>query len=84
MFSSTKSTRNNICAQVWTTDIGCCYVYPMQRKSQASQSLIYLIREIGIPYKIVSDNALEVTDGKFRSICTDYAISRSTTEPYSP
>ena len=46
--------------------------------------MTYLIKEIGIPSKIVSDNALETTDGKFKSICIDYAITRTTTEPYSP
>ena len=84
MFSSTISSRGNKCAQVWTNDVGCCFVIPMQKKSEASQSLIYLIREIGIPSKIVSDNALELTDGKFKAICTEYAIARSTTEPHSP
>jgi len=43
-----------------------------------------LIHDIGIPHALHSDDAKEITQGRFKALCRDYNIPCTQTEPYSP
>jgi hypothetical protein len=66
MFSKVKSLRQNNCAQVYVTRFHRMMVYPLKKKSEAHLSLDQLYRHIRVFKTIIPDNAMELTDGKFR------------------
>ncbi len=71
-------------AQLYVNDLGFTKVYPMKTKTETSVSLSAFIHEVGIPDSLHSDNAKELTHGKFKTICKEYMISTSYTELHSP
>ena len=84
MFSKIKSTRRNTCAQIFADDAGFERVFPLQSKSQAGDALLELIRDIGIPAALHSDDARELRFGKWKEIESKYQIKHTLTEPYTP
>jgi hypothetical protein len=71
-------------AQLYTNDIGFSKIYPMKSKSETPDSLLTFIHDVGIPSSIHSDGAKELSQGRFKTICTEYGIPSTITEPYSP
>jgi hypothetical protein len=49
-----------------------------------ADTLASFIHQVGIPNTIHSDDAKEITKGKFQKLCSEYEIPSTTTEPYSP
>ena len=70
-FSSIKSTRGNMCAQIWTNDIEWIRVDPMSSKSHTHHSAKKLFKNDGVPSKIVMDGAREQVMGNFSKACQD-------------
>ena len=56
-------------AQVFATPFHYCKVVPSERKSQAHEALDDFFHQVGIPQVIISDNAKEQVEGKFRKKC---------------
>ena len=83
-FANTPSIGGRKMAQLYTNDIGFMKIYPMKLKSEVPESLLAFIHEVGIPSGIHSDDAKELTQGKFKSLCSDYGIPSTSAEPYSP
>ena len=48
-FASSKSTRGNSMAQMFVNDIKYMRIFPMKKKSEAGNTLLELIQDIGIP-----------------------------------
>jgi hypothetical protein len=71
-------------AQILTNDIHFMKTYPMSSKGDMSDALLSFIHHVGIPASIHSDDAKEITRGKFKQLCQDYHIPITTTEPYLP
>jgi hypothetical protein len=65
-------------AQLFTNDLSFTKDYPMKLKSE---TLVTFIHEVGIPSAILSDDAPEIINGKYRSICKGYGIYSTFTEP---
>ena len=84
MFATSKSIRGYKCAQVFTNGNGFDFFLPMQSKSEAPWALQSLVHEYGIPSWITSDNAPELSDGKWSKLIREYRIRQTWTEPYSP
>ena len=86
LFAKEKSLLGNTCAQIYTDGKGFTHVYPMERKSEAGDTLQAVSRDIGIPNTIISDNAPEQIGkhSKFQQLCKRYNIESRSTEPYSP
>jgi hypothetical protein len=84
MFSSTKSTRGNKCAQVFTNGSGYDLLYLLKKESDASEALNEFIRLVGVPRDLTSDGAWVETQGEFGKIVKEYQINQRTTEPHSP
>jgi hypothetical protein len=70
--------------QIFVNDIGYTYFTPMTLKSEASNALLEFIQNVGIPSSIHTDDAKELTSGKWREICRDHGIKQTQTEPYTP
>jgi hypothetical protein len=83
-FPSVSSISGKSMAQIYTNDISFTKIYPMSSKSDTADTLLSLIHHVGIPSAIHSDDAKEITQGKFRKLCNEYEIPVTTTEPYSP
>lgn len=71
-------------AQLYTNDIGFSKIYPMKSKSKTPDSLLTFIHDVGIPSSKHSDGTKELSQGRFKTICTEYGIPCTITEPYSP
>jgi hypothetical protein len=83
-FSSQAALNGAKMAQLYINDIGFSKIYTMKTKGETADTLSTFIHDIGIPHAIHSDDAKELMQGRFRSICKDYSIPCTSTEPYSP
>jgi hypothetical protein len=70
--------------QIFVNDIGYTYFLPMKAKSDASHALLEFIQDIALPSTIHTDDAKELTAGKWSDICRTHGIKQTQTEPYSP
>ncbi len=59
-------------------------IYLMKRKSQAPSKFQDLVREVGAPNAMITDNARELTGDKWLEVCHTYCIEDHTTEAYHP
>ena len=84
MFSSIKSISGNTMGQIFVNDIGYTYLTPMRLKSEAPNALLEFIQNVGIPSAIHTDEAKELTKGRWKEICQTHGIKQTQTEPYSP
>lgn len=71
-------------AQVFCTDFGYTKITPMTLKSEAGYALQELIRDIGIPKYMHTDDAKELTLGTWKKVCQEHGIGMSNTEAKSP
>jgi hypothetical protein len=84
LFSSKKSILNNQCGQLFVTNFGYVKFVPMQLKSEASEALHEVIRDVGIPEQVHTDGAKDLTMGKWRKLCNEYGVKMTQTEKGSP
>jgi hypothetical protein len=84
MFASAKTISGKKIAQIYAYDLVFSKIYPMKLKSEKADTILALIHEVGVPYTIHSDDAKEITEGKFKQLCSDYSILCTLAEPYSP
>lgn len=84
--SKHKSVLNNTCAQIYATESGATFAYPMTSKRLAGETLSSLCQDVGIPSRIFSDNAKEfVKPGtEFQKVANYYKIETSSIEPHTP
>jgi hypothetical protein len=83
MFASVKSLRNNSMGQIFVNDANFTRFTPMRNKGQAGDALLDLIRDVGIPSELMTDDAREITGGKWKQVVTDYQVRQNLAEPYS-
>jgi hypothetical protein len=84
LFASKKSLHGNTVAQIFANDIGYMYLMPMKSKSEAPYALNEFIQDIGIPSQLHTDEAKELTIGRWKEICQTHGIKQTQTEPHSP
>lgn len=84
MFANLKSVAGNTMAQGFCTDFGFSKFIPMARKSEAGYALQELIRDVGIPKRMHTDDAKELTLGTWKKVCQEHGIAMSNTEAHSP
>ena len=84
LFFKIKSLSQDTCAQIYANKSGFTKIYPMERKSQAHETLTNFVHEVGIPREIHSDNALELVAGEMKKKLIKYEIYTTMTEPYTP
>jgi len=83
-FANCSSLTGNKCAQLFVTDFGYLKFTAMKNKSEAGYALQELIGEVGIPLRIHTDGAKELTNGKWKEVCRDSNIIMSQTKKDSP
>jgi hypothetical protein len=83
-FSSTRSLSGCTMGQLYTNDLDFTKFYPMKRKSEAPDTLVSFMQDIGIPTELHSDDAKELTQGKMADIARQFWIRTTQSEPYSP
>jgi len=83
-FASVPTLNGCKMAQIFVNDLNFTKVYPMQTKSETSDTLKAFIHDVGIPHALHSDDAKEFMQGSFKQLCKDYNIPCTYTEPYSP
>ena len=64
-----KSTRGNICMQLFVSDKGYIAVYPMESKSDFLDCLHLFCKEVGVPVSLVVDPSGEQTSRLVRRFC---------------
>jgi hypothetical protein len=85
MIASSPSLATNKYYQIFANDVGFVKGYPMSRKSKAGNALDSFFQDVGVPSRLHTDGAKEMTLGKWRSICEKVGgVSQTTTEPGSP
>ena len=85
MKASVKSwMRCNVYAQVYVTRNGFSRIYPMQKKSQAHETLSIFGQREGVPPNIVMDNAKEQLLGEFATKMRQMQCLKRPIEAYSP
>jgi hypothetical protein len=84
LFSKTPSLGGHTMAQVYTNDIHFTKVFPLKKKSDAPDSLIHFMRDVGIPSHLHSDDAKGLTQGRRGDIVRKCWIKATQSEPYPP
>jgi hypothetical protein len=83
-FSAVKSIQGNTTAQLFVNDIGYYHCVPMKSKADAGNALLEFIQEVGIPAALHTDDAKELTSGRWDQVRKEYGIKQTIAEPYSP
>jgi hypothetical protein len=71
-------------AQLYTNDVDFTKVFPMKTKSEAPDTLVAVMQDVGIPSALHSDDAKELTQGRMGEIMRKAWIKPTQSEPYSP
>jgi len=84
-FSSLKSIRGYTCFQLYAFETsGLDVPFLMRRRSQSPSTLEDLLREVGAPFEMKSDNAPEFKGKRWLSILRRAVVASSYTEPMHP
>jgi hypothetical protein len=83
-FAAVPSLQNATMGQMYANDLHFSKFYPMQRKSQAPDTLVSFMQDIGIPSDLHSDDAKELFQGRMKELLQKFWIKGSQSEPYSP
>jgi hypothetical protein len=70
--------------QMFTNDVHFSKFYPMRTKSEAPNTLVSFMQDIGIPSDLHSDDAKELTQGRMGELLRKFWIRSMQSEPYSP
>ena len=65
LFSTVKSTRLNAVSHLYATDFGWSRNFPCKTKGDAHHTLDDLFHRYGVPTRLISDGAKELTQGEF-------------------
>ena len=84
LIAGTVSKRGNKNAQVYGTSFGWCRAHPMERKSQAHETVSLLFKRDGVPPAMIMDNSKEQLSTEFRRKLREADCHHRTIEPYSP
>lgn len=80
-FASTQSLSNCTIGQMYTNNIHFTKYYPMRLKSDAPDTLIPFMQDIGILSDLHSDDAKELTQGRIQELMKKFWIKGSQSEP---
>ena len=79
-----KSSRGNMCCQLFVTDKGFIYVVPMKRKSEVMSAVKQFAKEIGAPDAIIRDMAQEQVSSDLRMFLNDIGTTLRALEEGTP
>ena len=79
-----KSSRSNLCCQLFVTDKGFLYVVPLKCKSEVMSVVKQFIKEIGAPDAIVCDMLIEQTSPEVKTFLNDIGTTLRVLEEGTP
>ena len=79
-----KSSRCNLCCQLFVTDKGLLYVVPLKRKSEVMSVVKQFTKEIGAPDAIVFDMSMEQTSPEIKTFLNDIGLTLRVLEEGTP
>ena len=84
MFANTVVKRGNRCAEVYVTDFGWARAFPVASRSEAHKTMPLQFIWDGVPPPCISNNAIEMFQGKFHHKLKDIACHLKQLESYTP
>ena len=81
---SGKSTRQNICCQIFVTDRGFIYVVPMKSISDVLQAVQQFAKEIGAPEAIIAESSKDQKSKELRQFLTEIGSTLRLLEENTP
>jgi hypothetical protein len=84
LFGKCKSLRGNKVCQIYATTFHFVKAFPLPKKGEAHHSLSDFFKEVGIPSVMISDDAKELTQGKFKKKCRRAQCPIRPVEAYTP
>ena len=79
-----RSTRGNMCMQLFVTDKGFLYVVPMKKEANAKYAFRQFFKTIGVPDAIICDGAKAQVMGESKKICQEVGTTIRQLERNSP
>ena len=64
-----KSTRGNVCCQIFVSDRGYVAVYPMKSQSEFPTTLHWFCKQVGVPDALVTDGHKSLKSNEVRRFC---------------
>ena len=85
-FSTTKSRSGNTCAHIFATDFAWSRTYPLTSKADAHLALDELFHRVGVPERLIPDDAPELVGGfsEYRKKATAAGCPIDPVDPHSP
>jgi hypothetical protein len=84
MHSKVVSSRGNKCCKIYVTNFGWSRSFPMQKESEAHETLDLFLGRYGIPESLICDGANSYTGGQYRNKTKQEGIFCKLTDSYSP
>ena len=84
MKATVLSTRKNRYAQIYCTDFQWMRAYPMRTESEAHYTLSTMMKDVGVPNKMVMDNAKTQVLGQFKRKLREADCRIKRIEPHTP
>ncbi len=75
MRKANKSSRGNMCCQLFVTDKGYVCVVPMKRESEVLQAVKQFAKEVGAPEAIILDAAKAQRSEALRKFCNEISTT---------
>ena len=82
MIASAVPRRSNKCASVHATDFGWTRAFSLASRSEAHETLLFLLRQDGVPPSCICDSDNKMIPGKFYQKLKDAACQLRQLEPY--
>jgi Reverse transcriptase (RNA-dependent DNA polymerase) len=84
LFASITLFCGNTCSHIYATDFGWSRNFPIKSKGEAWRTLDDMFHQYGVPTKLISDGARELTLGEFAKTAQKAGCPMDITNPYSP
>ena len=79
-----KSTRGNVCCQVFVSDKGYVAVYPMKSQKEFPMALHWFCKQVGVPDSLVVDGHRSLQSGQVRRFCDQVGTTLRILEAHTP
>ena len=79
-----RSTRGNICCQIFVSDKGFVSVYLMKSQKEFPTALHWFCKQVGIPDSLVADGHKSLQSGEVRRFCDQVGMTLRILEAHTP
>ena len=79
-----RSTRGNVCCQIFVSDKGFVAVYPMKSQKEFPTALHWFCKQVGVPDSLVADGHKSLQSGEVRRFCDQVGTTLKILEAHTP